>query len=186
MKHTLCARPAYVSACKPARSADWHSQACGTSHWSLSRASSLLMPRHAPPHANTCIIHTLHHSQIQHAQPSPAAAPHAAARTARSSTAQQQAQRPRRSMRAEAVPDSSQQELVAAQRCIICLATCTTCPQQHRMQQPKRLAHPPQQQPQRPRRSMRAQAVPDSSYVSWWQQRSNPFLFPTPAKHNTQ
>ena len=72
------------------------------------------------------------------------------------------------------------------QRCIICLATCTTCPQQHRMQQPKRLAHPPQQQPQRPRRSMRAQAVPDSSYVSWWQQRSNPFLFPTPAKHNTQ
>ena len=76
-----------MSACKPARSADWHSQACGTSHWSLSRASSLLMPRHAPPHANTCIIHTLHHSQIQHAQPSPAAAPHAAARTARSSTA---------------------------------------------------------------------------------------------------
>jgi len=36
-------------------------------------------------------------------------------------------------------------------------------PQQHRMQQPERLAHPPQQQAQRPRRSMRAEAVPDSS-----------------------
>jgi hypothetical protein len=169
-----------MSACKPARSADWHSQACGTSHWSLSRASSLLMPRHAPPtrtHASSthCIIlrYSMHNPRPQqHRMQQPERLAH---------PPQQQAQRPRRSMRAEAVPDSSQQELVAAALHHLPRNMHNPCPQQHRMQQPKRLAHPPQQQPQRPRRSMRAQAVPDSSYVSWWQQRSNPFLFPTPA-----
>ena len=185
MKHTLCARPAYVSACKPARSADWHSQACGTSHWSLSRASSLLMPRHAPPPREH-----MHHPHIASFLDT------ACTTLARSSTAcssqngsliHRSSKRKGQGARCEQRPcPTAHNKSWWQQRCIICLATCTTCPQQHRMQQPKRLAHPPQQQPQRPRRSMRAQAVPDSSYVSWWQQRSNHFLFPTPAKHNTQ
>jgi hypothetical protein len=184
MKHTLCARPAHVCM-----------QACAVSglaqpsmwHLALEPFQGELAPdapARPPPREH------MHHPHIASFLDT------ACTTLARSSTAcssqngsliHRSSKRKGQGARCEQRPcPTAHNKSWWQQRCIICLATCTTCPQQHRMQQPKRLAHPPQQQPQRPRRSMRAQAVPDSSYVSWWQQRSNPFLFPTPAKHNTQ